>query len=137
MKLAMFIVFENVRGFFLNILSLFAEKKPSFWKFWELLSHSTIRDAFYKKFATHSDFWKNQDFPSEENIFFSNDSKFWTFWELLSIITIWDAFKGFFWNFAFLKKFQRFFRKKPNSKRFQNSWAKTQFETDCTSNLPN
>ena len=90
MKLVMFIVFENVRGFLLNILPFFAKKK-----------------------------------------------QFWTFWELVSIITIWDAFQSFFWIFAFLKKLQRFFRKKPNAKRCENSWAKTQFETDCTSNLAN
>ena len=137
MKLAMFIVFENVRGFILNILSFFAEKKTSFWTFWELLSHSTIRDAFYKKFATHSDFWKNQEFSSKQNIFFSNDSKFRTFWELLSIITIWDAFQSFFELLRFWKDSIVFFRKKPTSKRFENFWAKTQFETDCTSNLPN
>ena len=82
-------------------------------------------------------FEKIKIFLRKKTSFFSSDSKFWTFWELLSIITIWDAFQSFFWTFAFLKKIQSLFRKKPISKRFENSWAKTQFETDCTSNLPN
>ena len=51
-------------------------------------------------------------FFSEWKDFFSKETKIWTFWELLSIITIWDAFQSFFWTFAFLKKFQSFFRKK-------------------------
>ena len=90
-----FCFWKRARIFFWTVY-LFPQKKNQFWTFWELLSHSTIRDAFYKKFATHSDFRKSQDFSSKENIFFSNDSKFWTFWELLSIITIWDAFQSFF-----------------------------------------
>ena len=82
-------------------------------------------------------FWKRARISFEHSTFFRKKKQFWTFWELVSIITIWDAFQSFFWIFAFLKKFQRFFRKKPNAKRCENSWAKTQFETDCTSNLAN
>ena len=127
---------KRARIFFEHFI-FFRRKKTNFERFENPWAIVQFEMHSIKKSPHIAIFEKIKIFLRKKTSFFSNDSKFWTFWELLSIITIWDAFQSFFWTFAFSKEFQNFFGKKPISERFENSWAKTQFETDCTSNLAN
>ena len=118
MKLAMFIVFEILRGCFFNILS-FLQKKNKFWTFWELLRKNTIRDAFYKRFAKVSAFWKIKFCLQKKNIIFPKKFKFWTFWDCISkknwksilkesihVQCFWKISSGFRENHLFFQKNQ-------------------------------
>ena len=131
----MFIVFEFLRGCFLNFLS-FLQKKNKFWTFWKLSRKNTIRDAFYNKFAKLSDFLKKSSFLSKKTSFFQQI-------QILNVFRTpkqnynFRRFLEILLNFCVFEKFQRSFRKKPNSKRFGISWVKTQFDTNCISNMPN
>ena len=114
----------------------FAGKKNKFWTFWELLRKNTVGDAIYKRFAKVSDIWKIKFFFQKKT----------TFFQKIQILKVSIILKQnynlrrileFLLKLCVFEKFQRSFRKKPSSKRFEISWVETQFETNCISNMPN
>ena len=130
----MFIVFEILRGLFLNVYP-FCRRKTSFER--SKNSRAKIR------FEMHS----IEKLPKlaifEKSSFFFQKESFFKKIQILKVLRtvkqnyILRRILEFLLNFCVFEKFQRSFRKKPSSKRFEISWVKTQFEKNCISNMPN
>ena len=125
MKLALFIISENLRGFFWTF-DLFSRKKTSFERFENFWAIVQLEMHSIKKIARVSDFWKNQAILRKKRPFFPMKTKIWMSWELMSNIKNQDALKKLA-KFSVSKRFPKFFLKrsihlseKPQFRKFRD-----------------
>ena len=115
---------------------LFCRKKTSFERFENYRAKIQLEMHSSKKLPKLAIFEKSSFFSKKRTTFFQKI-------QILKVsITLKQNYNlrrilEFLLNFCVFEKFQRSFRKKPNSKLFEISWVETQFETNCISNMPN
>ena len=125
--------------FFEDVLStfyLFLLKEKKFWTFWELFNKNIIRDTFFKNLPNLAYFEKIKLFFQKKHLFFPKVQNFERFQNSEALIQLYTHFKQFLESLS-IEKSRKTFLKNPNSKHFEKSWVKAQFETDLISNLPN
>ena len=125
--------FRKRASIFLNILYFFAEK-ISFKRFENSWAIIQFEMPCVENLPNLAIFRKNQAFFRKKHPFLRKNQNLDVLRFLKHYYNL-RRISEFFLNFCVFEKIQRFFWKNPKSKRFENSWVKTQFEADCTSNF--